>query len=130
MSSLAGKRILVVDDDPAVRDLVTLCLTDVGASVQTAEHAQDGLKKAAGEHFDLVLLDLKMPDFDGISLLKTLQLAASKPRIVILSSVESRRITEQAVEEGAFGFIHKPVHASTFASQVEEILDWSSEEQG
>lgn len=128
MLSLSGKRILVIDDDPAVRALVEHCLRDLGAEVLLAKHAEDGLRQAAAESFDLVLLDLKMPDFDGMSLLKTLQLAVSKPPIVILSSVESRRITEQAVEEGAFGFVHKPIQVSTFASQIAEILNWSEQE--
>lgn len=128
MLQLAGKRILVIDDDPAVRDLVRRCLQDLGAEVFLAEHAEDGLKQAAAESFDLVLLDLKMPDFDGMSLLKTLQLSVSRPPIVILSGVESRRITQQAVEEGAFGFVHKPISASTFASQIAEILNWSEQE--
>lgn len=128
MSSLAGKKILVIDDDRSVGDLVSLCLSEAGAAVTVAENAQDGLKKAAALHFDLVLLDLVMPDFDGMTLLKTLQLTVSKPPVVVLSSVESRRITEQAVQEGAYGFVHKPIHAATFAGQVEEILNWTGEE--
>jgi DNA-binding response OmpR family regulator len=128
MSSLAGKQILVIDDDRSVGDLVSLCLSEAGAVVVVSDNAQDGLKKAAASPFDLVLLDLVMPDFDGMTLLKTVQLTVSKPPIVILSSVESRRITEQAVQEGAYGFVHKPIHASTFAGQIAEILQWTGEE--
>ncbi len=121
---MQGKRILVIDDDSVTRALVNRSLTAAGAVVIEAANADEAMKAAEQSGIDLVLLDLKMPDFDGMLLLRALQSDAEPPPVVILSSVDSDHITQQAVVDGAFGFVHKPIHPDQFASQVAQILNW------
>ena len=67
---MSGERILVVDDEPDIRRLVQEILEDEGYRIDTAENASEARKKVAANPPDLVLLDIWMPDTDGITLLK------------------------------------------------------------
>jgi DNA-binding response OmpR family regulator len=122
---LKGKRILVIDDDESTRALVSHALTKAGAVVVSAADADGAMKAASHDRVDLILLDLKMPDFDGMTLLRTLGMDADPPPVVILSGVESKHITQQAVVDGAVGFVHKPIDLRTFAAKVSRILNWA-----
>jgi two-component system phosphate regulon response regulator OmpR len=73
MSRSGPPKILVVDDDLRLRDLLRRYLTDNGMTVYTAEHAQAMQRLWQREHFDLLILDLMMPGEDGLSVLRRLR---------------------------------------------------------
>ncbi|MBX7086701.1 MAG: response regulator, partial [Leptospirales bacterium] len=78
---MKGKRILVIDDDESTRALVSHALTKAGAVVVSAADADGAMKAASHDRVDLILLDLKMPDFDGMTLLRTLGMDADPPPV-------------------------------------------------
>ncbi|MBL8019874.1 MAG: response regulator [Leptospirales bacterium] len=125
---MKGKKILVIDDEEDSRRLIKITLESAGAQVFTAANAHQGMHDAGQIDLDLILLDLKMPDVDGMAILRTLTATRAPCPIVVLSGVDSRNITVQAITDGAFGFIHKPISHHTFADQIAQILKWSANE--
>lgn len=102
--------ILLVDDDESLRQMYTLILTKAGYKLTTANDGVDGLAKAHEGGYDLVLLDLMMPNLDGIGFLKGIQQEApKKPNgpIVVLSNAGYDKVAKEAESLGAVGFLMK-----------------------
>ncbi|OJU91441.1 MAG: two-component system response regulator [Burkholderiales bacterium 66-5] len=115
--------ILVVDDELGIRDLLSEILNDEGHSVDLAENA--GQARAAREagRYDLVLLDIWMPDTDGVSLLKEWSTCGQLTMPVIMMS--GHATIETAVEAtriGAFSFLEKPITLQKLLKAVEQGL--------
>src|SRR5438874_7607784 len=83
MSERSGS-ILVVEDDPAMRDLLTEELEDAGFTVQAAGGAQGGLELARLERFDLIITDLRMPEMDGFDLIRGVGALPEPPQLVMI----------------------------------------------
>jgi DNA-binding NtrC family response regulator len=119
--------ILVVDDELGIRDLLSEILNDEGHSVDLAENATQARAARLAGSYDLVLLDIWMPDTDGVSLLKEWAAAGQLTMPVIMMSghatidtaVESTRI-------GAFSFLEKPITLQKLLKAVEQGLARSS----
>lgn len=119
--------ILVVDDELGIRDLLSEILNDEGHSVDLAENATQARAARLSSSYDLVLLDIWMPDTDGVSLLKEWAAAGQLTMPVIMMSghatidtaVESTRI-------GAFSFLEKPITLQKLLKAVEQGLARSS----
>ena len=102
--------ILVVDDELGIRDLLSEILNDEGHSVELAENANQARLARADNNFDLVLLDIWMPDTDGVSLLKEWSISGQLTMPVIMMS--GHATIETAVEAtriGALSFLEKPI---------------------
>ncbi|HHL18831.1 MAG TPA: sigma-54-dependent Fis family transcriptional regulator [Thiothrix sp.] len=120
---MAAEYILVVDDEPDIRQLVSEILDDEGYQVDSAESAQQAREKWSQRKPDLVLLDIWMPDEDGISLLKSWQEAGSLCCPVIMMS--GHATIETAVEAtrlGAYDFIEKPLSMAKMLLTIENGL--------
>ena len=105
-----NKHILLVDDDESLRQMYTLILTKAGYKLTTANDGVDGLAKAHEGGYDLILLDLMMPNLDGIGFLKGLkQEAPKKPNgpVVVLSNAGYDTVAKEAEGLGAVGFLMK-----------------------
>ena len=102
-------RLLVIDDDPFVRDSLLAYLQDVGFAVGTARDAREGF--AAFEQFqpDVVLLDLRMPGTGGLDLLKVLSAHPSNTPIIVISGAGDMEDVVQALRYGASDFLFKPI---------------------
>ena len=110
MTTEVGRTILLVDDDESLRQMYTLILSRAGYQVTTATDGVQGLAKARGGGYDLILLDLMMPNIDGLAVLRGLrQEPPKKPNgpIVVLSNVGYEKVAEEAQELGAAGFLTK-----------------------
>ena len=125
------KKILVVDDDPDMRDALTIILESRGYDIVTARDGIEALAMLRAENPDLMMLDLLMPKVDGFAVLKELQDGRwSKYRetpILILSSVReeaSRRRyeLETALELGVDDYIEKPVSPDILLERVGNLL--------
>jgi len=118
--------ILVVDDELGIRDLLSEILNDEGHSVELAENAaQARAARLAGE-FDLVLLDIWMPDTDGVSLLKEWAAAGSLSMPVIMMSGHATIDTAvEATRIGAHAFLEKPITLQKLLKSVENALQRS-----
>lgn len=115
--------ILVVDDELGIRDLLSEILNDEGHSVDLAENATQARAARAGGSYDLVLLDIWMPDTDGVSLLK--EWAASGQLTMPVIMMSGHATIDTAVEStriGAFSFLEKPITLQKLLKAVEQGL--------
>jgi excisionase family DNA binding protein len=119
-----GPTVLVVDDDPAVRQLVRLSLELEGYLVKEAAGAEEGLSAVESEPPDLILLDVMMPHVDGWEMLRQIQErhgAGSIP-IVMFSGKVDAETAAQATERGASGFVGKPFDPQQLVDQAKQIV--------
>lgn len=117
-------RILLIDDDPGVRDLCRLVLMGEGFEVLEAGNAPVGIELARSKQPDLVLLDWMMPTVDGIDALRILK-SSERTReipVVMLTALDSLSQITVATYEGADGYITKPFEADDFLALVRRFV--------
>jgi DNA-binding NtrC family response regulator len=115
-------RILVVDDEADIRALLAEILTDEGYSVTTAGDAAEARTARRSGEFDLVLLDIWMPDIDGITLLKEWKEGGITGAVVMMSGHGTVDTAVEATRLGALDFIEKPVSLSKLLRTVDRAL--------
>lgn len=101
-------RILAVDGEPALREVLELLLTSAGYEVVTAATGSAALREALTSHFDLILLDLMLPDIPGEHVMYVILDSRPDARILVLSSAHDPRRRVGALTSGAADFIAKP----------------------
>lgn len=114
--------VVVVDDDDDVREMMMMAL-DVGG-FEAAGEAADGpsaLWTVTGAQPDIVLLDLHMPDTNGLELLPELREASPKTRFVVFSAIGATYMTEAAIQAGAIAFIEKGVSPRSILRHLERV---------
>ncbi len=124
MSSEANNspmRILVVDDDPMVLDVMGAMLANFGHTVISASHGQAGLTKAVEQTPDMILSDIMMPGMDGLSMLKELVNRSIDIPVVILTAHSNADNAIKALRYGAFDYLCKPVKMDVMQSCLERI---------
>ena len=118
--------ILVVDDELGIRDLLFEILNDEGHAVELAENATTARLARSKENFDLVLLDIWMPDTDGVTLLKEWHSAGQLAMPVIMMSGHATIETAvEATKIGAHSFLEKPITLQKLLKAVNEGLERS-----
>ncbi len=121
---MAGARILIVDDEPDIRELIADILKDEGHQVSTAADASQARELRRAEAPELVLLDVWMPDTDGISLLREWRDAeALDCPVVMISGHGSVETAVEATRLGAYDFIEKPVSMAKLLVTVNNALE-------
>jgi len=133
MAKASEKKILVVDDEPDVRNFLSTCIQDVGFIVDTAVDGQDALEKIEQEIPDLMTLDMVMPRKSGIELIRTLRKNdkwAKLPVIVITAHAQNEFASEDIKSFNAFTSglkprrtIEKPVTPEKLVNTICDILD-------
>lgn len=117
-------RILVVDDEADIRGLVQEILTEEGYDVEVAANAAEARQARTRGNHDLTLLDIWMPDTDGITLLREWNAAAtSGPPVVMMSGHGTVETAIEATRLGAFDFVEKPLSLAKLLRTVERALD-------
>ena len=101
-------RILIIDDEDAIRSSLQMIFEYEGYECLLAQNGPAGLKIAEKEQPDLVFLDIKMPQMDGLDVLKRLRTEGGAPEVVILSGHGNVKTAVEATKLGAFDFIEKP----------------------
>ena len=117
------EKILVVDDDKQVREYLSRALSEVaGFSVEVAQTAEEALQKLQSVLFDLVLVDLKLPDMDGIQLIT--EIVNSKPDIltVLITGHASIDSAVEAMRRGASDYLIKPFDLDDMLSRLHRVL--------
>ncbi len=109
MPEMASARVLVIDDDQAIRRSVTMYLEDLGYATLEAVDGVEGLEQFRGERPDAVLLDLRMPRLDGLEVLGTIARESPGTPVVIVSGTGHLRDAVTALRLGAWGYILKPI---------------------
>jgi two-component system, OmpR family, response regulator len=115
----ARPRILVVDDDRAIRGLVGRALTGAGYGADFAEDGKTGLVLAAAHEYGLIILDLVMPDMDGREFLTRLDAGPhQRPAVLVLSCVDEVAMKVACLELGAQDYLTKPFSLAEFLARV------------
>jgi DNA-binding response OmpR family regulator len=111
-------RILIVDDEPKICSFVGRALTAAGYETDFAENAAQGLQYALASHYDLVILDLLMPDLDGRQVLGTLLRAHPQQAVIVLSCVADVAAKVDCLERGAQDYLTKPFSLAELLARV------------
>jgi CheY-like chemotaxis protein len=122
---LHGCRVLVVDDDPAAREVLQAVLASEGAEVTTAESAAAALDRIELEHPDVMLADISMPVVDGFTLVEQLRLrpaeAGGQTPVAALTGYVSAEDQERAKRAGFQAYLLKPVDAGELIQAVKTL---------
>ena len=102
-------KVLVVDDQPEIRNVLEEALTQLGHSVHTAESGKSALRHLRDEHFEVVLLDVTMPGIDGIEVLRTIRGNGSDTKVVMMTGYGTVESAVLAIKLGAHDFLQKPL---------------------
>ncbi len=117
--------VLVADDEPRITKLVSIALSDEGFRVVTASGGEEALAKAEEVRPDIVLLDIVMPDLDGIEVMRQLRELRPVP-VILLTAKGSTADKAKGLDLGADDYVAKPFHPDELAARVRAVLRRSS----
>ncbi len=120
-------KILIVEDEPAISDLIKLNLSNAGYETTPAMDGKNGLKCVKAEAFDLVLLDIKLPKMDGYELLP--RLVKRKIPVIFLTSKDSLQDKVHGLDIGADDYITKPFEGSELIARIKAVLRRKGKEE-
>ncbi|MUG96049.1 response regulator [Scytonema sp. UIC 10036] len=124
------KQVLIVDDEERIRELVQVCLSELGGwSTLTAASGPEALKIAQTQPIDAILLDVSMPEMDGYAVYEQLQAnpATQSIPVILLTAKVQRSDRVRFAQIGVQGTIVKPFEPTTISEEVAEILGWNDE---
>src|SRR6266704_4164750 len=104
-------RVLVVDDEPGLRQSLGLLLADAGFEVAAESDGRRALERATDERFDIILCDVRMPELDGLAFLRAYQSRGGGALVVMMSAYGGEQAALAAMKEGAYDYIPKPFRA-------------------
>ena len=119
---LARKRILIIDDDPYVRAGCINVFNRNGYYVQAAASAKEGMSRMMREYFDCALVDLKMPDMDGMEIVRTARKNRSNMAVLIITGYGTADNAAEAKRLGVSDYLHKPFNPEKVIKAVEHAL--------
>lgn len=120
---MPGEKILVVDDEPGMRSLLSKVLTKGGYFVSAFERGQDALDSMSGEDYDLAVLDIEMPGMSGIELLKKIKAKDAGLNVVMITAYGSLQSAVEAMRQGAYDYLTKPFQMEEIKLVVEKALE-------
>ena len=115
------RKALIIEDDRNLADLLTIHLKDLGFRVVSAEEGADGLRKALSDTFDLVVLDLMLPGFDGLEICKRLRQQDRYTPLLILTARSEEMDKVLGLELGADDYMTKPFSIREFIARVKAV---------
>lgn len=121
-SNSNNRHILVVDDEPLVRRSLSEFLTLQGYAVTAASSAKEALGLLENYNADIVIADIKMPEMDGVELLKKIKIAHPETPVILITSYGSIENAVEAIKEGAYDYITKPIVDSEIKIVIERLI--------
>ncbi|WP_227935582.1 response regulator transcription factor [Alkalihalobacillus deserti] len=116
------KKILIVDDERQMQALISFCIKSSDFDVNTASSGQDAINLLEEKHFDLMLLDIMMPEMDGFQVLKILNQSNVAVPVIILSAVGETDSIVEGLNLGAYDYITKPFEPKELVARVNSVL--------
>jgi len=116
-------RLLVVDDEPSVRDMLVFSLSSKGYLIDAMTSASEAIEKAKTERYDLMLIDLNMPEMDGLELLKAVKNYTSDIVAIVMTGCPDLQTTIESMRMGVFDYLAKPFDLDTMLITVEKALE-------
>jgi two-component system NtrC family response regulator len=121
--------VLIIDDDKLVCDSISNVVKSLGHSTSQAFNLQDGLTKARSGAFDVVFLDVHMPDGSGLDILPDIQKTASSPEVIIITGFGDPDGAELAIKNGAWDYIEKPLSVRQMRLPFTRALQYREEKK-
>jgi len=118
----AKTRILVIDDEPMVTSLFRRTLERSGHLVITAETGADGIQHFRQEDFDLIFLDLKLPDIEGDEVLRDLREIRPDVKVICMTGYPESDLIQRVLEQGPIGIMMKPFTTTDIIHAVNGVL--------
>lgn len=122
---MASGKILIVDDDANLLEVLKVRVESAGYDVTTVTKEDDALKAAERESFDLSIVDLQLESMSGIDLMRDLRLLIPDMPVIILTAYGTIQSAVEAVKKGAYGYLTKPFNSADLFSHVEKALEES-----
>ncbi len=126
---MVNKPILIVDDEPIVRESIRDWLKDAGYKVATAESGEEALELIQNQDFSLVVLDVRLPGKTGIIVLK--EIKALKPQIksIVITAYPSTELANEAKKLGAIDYLIKPIAPDDLERLIREAIAKSESQE-
>lgn len=116
------KQVLVVEDDPNISQLIQIHLHDLGYQIQICNHGRKGFELANTQSFDLIILDIMLPEMDGISICQRLRALDNYTPILMITAKSEEIDKVIGLESGADDYITKPFKIREFIARVKAIM--------
>ena len=115
-------KILVIDDDSSIRETLELYLSEEGYEVVTAATGTEGLNRFVETSPDVIILDIRLPDIDGFTVLEDLQEEDENVKVIMITAHHDMESTINAMKSGAFDYIHKPINVDELDMAIRKAL--------
>jgi DNA-binding NtrC family response regulator len=125
----ATAKILVIDDDENIRKALTAVLEDEGYIVESVDTAKKGMEKTYSGFFNLALIDVRLPDMEGIELLGKMQVTSPKIRKIIVTGYPTLQNAVAAVNKGADAYVMKPFDVEIMLQTIKDQLKKQNDER-
>jgi two-component system response regulator PilR (NtrC family) len=117
------EKILVADDEQSMREFLDIMLKKEGYKVSLASHGEEVLKLAERDIFDLILMDIRMPKMDGISVLKKVKTLSPETIVIMITAYASADTAIKAMKEGAYDYVTKPFKVDEIKLIIKNALE-------
>lgn len=114
-------KVLVIDDDPAMTELLSLLLRPAATEIFTANSGLDGISLVKAKSPDVIILDLMMPEMDGYEVCQEIRTFSKMP-ILILSALDMPGMVSKALDAGADDYLIKPVTSGILVAHLKNLL--------
>ena len=122
-------RILIVDDDDTIRSTMKAILEDEGYEVDLASSGKEGVEKSKEASYNIALLDIRLPDMEGVQLLKLMKPAVPRTRKIMVTGYPSTQNAIEALNKNADAYLIKPVDIEKLLNTIKEQLKLQEEER-
>ena len=116
-------KILVIDDEPSILESLNMFLTEKGHLVFTAETGTMGLELFSKNSFHVVIMDIRLPDLNGLDILQTMIKKKKTSKIIMITAFQDMETTIVAIKRGAFDYIHKPLDVVKIEKAVNRAIN-------
>lgn len=115
--------ILVIDDEPSILESLNMFLTEKGHDVLTAQTGTKGLEIFSKNSFQVVIMDIRLPDLNGLDILQIMMAEKKASKIIMITAFQDMETTIKAMKRGAFDYIHKPLDVVKIEKAVNRAID-------
>jgi two-component system, NtrC family, response regulator AtoC len=116
-------KVLIIDDQNAILESLKMFFSEKGHEVLTAEYGKEGIEIAKTEQPDIVISDLRLPDINGIGVLKTIKCINEHIFVIMITAFHDMETTVEAMKYGAYDYIHKPINIHELDICVNKVAE-------